>query len=166
MYRIADTSTGASQLRLFEDPLQAFRQRLQRDLAALAVSGVELLAAWVAVVAAEVQARFAANERTAQKAVAETARLFRFLIARGAETWSAVTAELVLGGAPEPLGPPPPHQAVHSSKPAVGRASGIRGGGVSGRAHRSQGARRRADPASFKVCVGATPQRLRGPSSP
>ena len=93
---IADTSTGASQLRLFDDPLQAFRRRLLRDLAALAVSGVELLAAWVAVVEAEVQARFAANERTAQKAAAETARLFRFLIARGAETWSAVTAALVL----------------------------------------------------------------------
>ena len=96
MYRIVDTSTGANQLRLFDDPLQAFRQRLQRDLAALAVSGVELLAAWVAVVAGEVQARFAANERTAQKVVAETARLFRFLVARGADTWSAVTPALVL----------------------------------------------------------------------
>ncbi len=96
MYRIVDTSTGANQLRLFDDPLQAFRRRLQRDLAALAVSGVELLAAWVAVVAAEVQARFAANERTAQKAVAETARLFRFLITRGADRWSAVTPALVL----------------------------------------------------------------------
>ena len=96
MYHIVDTSTGASQLRLFDDPLQAFRRRLQRDLAALAVSRVELLEAWVVVVVAEVQARFAANERTAQKVVAETARLFRFLVARGADTWSAVTPALVL----------------------------------------------------------------------
>ena len=96
MYHNVDIATGASQLRLFDDPQQAFRRRLQRDLAALSVSGVELLAAWVAVVIAEVQARFAGNERTAQKAVAETARLFRFLIARGADTWSAVTAALVL----------------------------------------------------------------------
>ena len=96
MYHIVDTSTGASQLRLFDDPLQAFRRRLQRDLAALAVSRVELLAAWVVVVVAEVQARFAANERTAQKVAAETARLFRFLVARGADTWSAVTPALVL----------------------------------------------------------------------
>ena len=96
MHRIVDTSTGANQLRLFDDPLQAFRRRLQRDLAALAVSGVELLVAWVAVVVAEVQARFAANERTAQKVLAETARLFRFLIVRGADRWSAVTPALVL----------------------------------------------------------------------
>ena len=96
MYHNVDIATGASQLRLFDDPQQAFRRRVQRDLAALAVSGVELLVAWVAVVEAEVLARFAANERTAQKVVAETPRLFRFLIARGADTWSAVTAALVL----------------------------------------------------------------------
>ena len=47
MYRIADTSTGASQLRLFEDPLQPLVRRLQRILAALAVSEVAYLEAWV-----------------------------------------------------------------------------------------------------------------------
>ena len=40
MYHNVDIATGANQLRLFDDPQQAFRRCLQRDLAALAVSGV------------------------------------------------------------------------------------------------------------------------------
>ena len=95
MYRIADTSTGASQLRLFEDPLQPLARR-QRILAALAMSEVAYLEAWVEVVVEEVRARFSANEGTAKKAAAEAARLFRYLLALEVKRWGDVTEALVL----------------------------------------------------------------------
>ena len=68
----------------------------------LVVRAVELvkreeqsLAVWQPLVLEALQQRFA-NERTAEKLVAETKRLFRYLDARGVSCWDEVTADLVV----------------------------------------------------------------------
>ena len=85
------------QLSLLPDA-RAITARVARCLRGwcLAVTGERALWLWGPLAVEAVRARYAQNARTAEKAAAETARLFRYLEARGAVVWSDVTAGLVL----------------------------------------------------------------------
>ena len=61
----------------------------------LVVTGETALVVWTPLVVAALAERFP-NPRTAEKAAAEAARLFRYLEVRGARSWDGVTAALVL----------------------------------------------------------------------
>ncbi len=63
----------------------------------LLVSGDLRLTGWQQPVTAALGERLSGNARTAEKVLAETARLFAYLRACGAECWDQVTAEMVLG---------------------------------------------------------------------
>ena len=60
------------------------------------MTGEQALSWWGPLVVEAVRARYAGNARTAEKAAAEARRLFRYLQARGVESWDDVTAGLVL----------------------------------------------------------------------
>ena len=63
--------------------------------AALIECGEQSLAVWQPLVLQAVQERYA-NERTAQKVMAEASRLFRYLQAWGVSRWDEVTADVVV----------------------------------------------------------------------
>ncbi len=61
----------------------------------LSVSGDFLLGEWRDLVLGALRVRYGGNERTASKVAAEASRLFRYLAARGADSWADVTEQLV-----------------------------------------------------------------------
>ncbi|WP_419927238.1 hypothetical protein [Candidatus Poriferisocius sp.] len=61
----------------------------------LSVSGNDELADWKALLGEALRTRFASNESTAKRSVAELRRFFRYLVARDANRWADVTPELV-----------------------------------------------------------------------
>ena len=82
-------------LRLFEPVGVLVWVRLAQTASELVMNGNLRLGPWQTVVVEAVRVRYQ-NTRTAEKVTAETARLFRFLAACGAECWGDVTSALVL----------------------------------------------------------------------
>ena len=82
-------------LRLFEPVGVLVWVRLAQTASELVMNGNLRLGPWQPVVVEAVRVRYQ-NTRTAEKVTAETARLFRFLAACGAECWGDVTSALVL----------------------------------------------------------------------
>ena len=85
------------QLRLF-DPDGGVCSRLRLALWGwrLLVTGDRLLAGWEPLVLAELRRRFGGNEATAQKVVAEAARLFRYWAISGASKWADLDAAMTV----------------------------------------------------------------------
>ena len=92
----AQAPETATQLRLF-DAAPAVPPRVGLVLAGwgLVMAGEMSLARWQPMVVEALRVRFGRNERTAAKVVVEAVRLFAYLAARGAVSWSDVTDQLV-----------------------------------------------------------------------
>ena len=119
----------AMQLRLF-DPDGGVCSRLRLALWGwrLLVTGDRLLAGWEPLVLVELRRRFGGNEATAQKVVAEAARLFRYWAISGASKWADLDAAITV----EWYWRPRTHRGgfgrgepVHGAEPAVGGAGAV-----------------------------------------
>ena len=119
---------------------------------------------WVPLVTAALRTSFARNVRTAEKLVADTQRLFRYLTACGARSFADVTPALVLEWcwAAHRRGKSGPHKRT---KQATARnrqweaLAAFEAAASLGGAHRPSGARRAAHPAPWGLGAGAAPHR-------
>ena len=97
MYRIAETSTGASQLQLFALPEPRRWSSLLSDAEReVPVSSEVSLAAWADLGVEALRERYSRNGRTAATMAADAQRLFRYLQATGARELGDVTCDRVL----------------------------------------------------------------------
>ena len=89
------------------------------------------LGPWQPVVVEAVRVRYQ-NTRTAEKVTAETARLFRFLAACGAECWGrrdfGTRVGVVLGGVPSPFGSSSTRRCGDGPQPPMGSPHRVQGG--------------------------------------